>query len=49
MYIKSAREEYIYTDNISLWENKKKGVNLQYFEGMNLKCNSKFGRSELNV
>ena len=24
---------------------QKKRINLQYFEGMNLKCNSKFGRT----
>ena len=26
MYVQSTSKEYIYTDNISLWENKKKGL-----------------------
>ena len=33
-------KEYIYTNSISL-RKQKKGVNLQYFGGMNLKCNPK--------
>ena len=48
VYIKSTSKEYIYQDNINLWENKK-GVNAQYFEGMNLKCSPKFGRTEFNI
>ena len=41
-------EEYI-IQKISVYEKKKKGVNLQYFEGMNLKCNSKFGLTKFNI
>ena len=35
-----------FIETISVYE-KKKRVNLQYFEGMNLKCNPKFGQRSI--
>ena len=47
MYLSNQRTKNTFIQTISVYEKKK--INLQYFEGMNLKCNPKFGRTEFNI
>ena len=48
VYLISDRGIHLYRKQ-SVYERTRKGINLQYFVGMNLKCNTKYGRSEFNI
>ena len=49
IYIYNLRTKNTFIQTISVDEETKKGKNLKYLEGMNLKCNSKFGWTEFNL
>ena len=50
IYVYQINEQRIHLyRQFQFMRKQKKEVNLQYFEGMNLKFNPKFGRTEFNI